>query len=293
MKKIWEVDPDYCRYMASHYPEAIEFIRKNVENFKTEGTVKNINDIWIDIEKYSTFSNRAPDGSCLRGTDKVILFCEIVFDIFPRKIKPQYVKPYEANVSQNKYITWAVATKDILKQKDGGYAGERWVLKCQLDKHVGERTVEIPEKEKYIDNPEYTAYFKSPEYLKYKNDYSEYKQKFQEYEQKSQVFREFRTKYHVFKLTDGTTKPVLLYNRPEEKFDMLSKLGVSESEIQKYRDILVNKPIEPIEPVPPQKPWPRIRTVIPCHSVQKKAWFWKHFVKSVKMLSVKNLQKQR
>ena len=83
-KKIWEVDPVYINYLSSHHPEAIEFVKRNAE------VIKNKRNIWLDIQSYTEFSDKASDGSVLPGTRKVILFKKIIFDIFPRKLKPQY-----------------------------------------------------------------------------------------------------------------------------------------------------------------------------------------------------------
>ena len=59
-QKTWEVDPAYHNYLSSHYPEAIEFIRKNE-------TIKNKGNVWVDIQGYSEFSDKVPDGSFLPG----------------------------------------------------------------------------------------------------------------------------------------------------------------------------------------------------------------------------------
>lgn len=270
-EKIWEVDSEYIQYQISHYPEAIEFIRKNVKNFEAEGIVKNKNDVWIDIQKFDTFSNRAPNGRILKGTENIILFREIEFDIFPRKIIPVYVQPFNAYERENRYITWKTATEDIEKQKMEGCKGERWHLKCEIKTFAEKRTVVIPKKEKYVMNPEYYTYYDSPAYLRYQDDCGKYTMN-------CKAYRTFRTSFHDFTLPDGTVKSVLLYNRLEEKFDKLRALGVSESEIQKYRNILAN---EPVRPLPPQRPPEFIPKVIPAHKKQTTEWKYEHTIKSV------------
>lgn len=90
--------------------------------------------------------------------------------------------------------------------------------------------------------------------------------------------------YHSFTLPDGSVKSLLLYNRPEEKFAMLRNLGVAESEIQHYRDILANKPVKPVsadlKPLIPQ--------VIPSRSIQKNVWDWKHSIETIERVKSKN-----
>ena len=95
-KKVWEIDLAYRRYVNSHHPEAIEFIKRNADAFQKKGNV------WLDIQDYSVFPGTAPDGSNLPGAAKVILFKTIVFDVFPRKMKPDY---REEDTDYNRYIT--------------------------------------------------------------------------------------------------------------------------------------------------------------------------------------------
>lgn len=264
-KKIWEVDPAYRNYVSSHHPEAIEFIRKNE-------TIKNKGDVWLDIQTFTEFQDTAPDGSYLRGARNIILFKEIKFDIFPRKKRPQYKK---GDKEYNKYITWKTATEDIQEQRSAGYKGKRWIVECQLDVHKAKDIIRkelIPETYRIIDNPEYSAYLKSQAYQRYKDEYSAY-------ESRLSVYKTYRCNFQTFHLPDGTTKQVLLYLHPEEKYEMLRTLGVSESEIQRSRQMLV----KPIEPVPPPAPKRMIRKVIPAHYKERMipGWKWHHYIKSV------------
>ena len=158
------------------------------------------------------------------------------FDVFPRKNRPQYIKE---DPEYNKYITWKTATEDIQKQRAAGYKGERWIVECRLDAHKTKGIIRqelIPATSIYVDNPEYSAYLKSEAYKRYKNECSTYESKLSDY-------KRYRRNYHDFHLPDGTIKQVLLYLHPEEKYEMLRTLGVSESEIQTSQQMLV-KPTE-------------------------------------------------
>ena len=213
------------------------------------------------------------------NTDNVILFRTISFAVFPRKIKPQYIETSEKyDCDYNRYITWETATRDIQNQKKTGYKGEKWLLKCKLKIFVsGKKTIVTPEKIKYVRNPELQKYLKSTEYQKYLDDCLIYQDEWEAY-------RAFRMSYHSFTLPDGSVKSLLLYNRPEEKFAMLRNLGVAESEIQHYRDILANKPVKPV----PADLKPLIPQVIPSRSIQKNVWDWKHSIETIERVKSKN-----
>ncbi|MDO4803677.1 MAG: hypothetical protein Q4A32_02520 [Lachnospiraceae bacterium] len=267
-KRIWEADRAYSQYLKNHHPEAVEFIKQNAE------AIKNKSNIWLDIKKYSVFPGKAPDGSKLPGAKKVILFQKIVFDIFPRRIKPQYI---EGNTPYNRYITWKTATDDIRKQRSGGYKGVRWFVECQLEVHKTKNRTKkelVPATRILIDNPAYLSYLKTQEYQNYKSEYSAYKSRLLEYNNYRRSFQEFR-------LPDGSIKQVLLYVRAEEKYAMLRSLGVSESEIQKSRERLT----KPLEPVPPPAPQREITKMIPAYYKERTIpgkWVWHHSVKFVR-----------
>lgn len=263
-KKIWEVDEDYRWYITNHYPEAIEFIKKNRKIF---------NNKWIDIQDYSTFPKTTPKGSLLPGTNKVILFKSIIFDVFDRKIKPEYIKD---DYNLNKYITWQTATEDIESQRANGIKGEQWVLECTLDIEkipCKTKKVLIPESQKLITNPAYTAFLQSDEYLKYKEAQAEYDIKYSR-------FRAYRKEFHDFTLPDGSKKTVLLYFKPDEKFEMLRELGVPEEEIS----ISKNELVEPIKPIKPVEPSQTVMAPIPAHYVDRQIpakWVWHHKIKYI------------
>lgn len=268
MRKEWEGDSAYRRYVSSHHPEAIEFIKRNAKTIKSKG------EIWLDVQTYSEFSDKAPDGSDLPGTGKVILFKKIIFDIFPRKIKPQYIKE---DTDYNRYITWKTATEDIQKQKAAGNKGERWIVECLLEVNKTQaqsKKVLVPEARKRIENPAYSAYLKSQAYQKYKVEYAAYESRLREY-------KAYRRNFQEFILPDGTVKRVLLYMRAEEKYEMLRSLGVPEVEIQASRQMLV-KPDEPSLPPAPSR---EITKVIPSHYEDRMIpgkWVWNHSIKSVR-----------
>ena len=266
-KKVWEVDPDYRRYVSSHHPEAIEFIKRNAAAFQKKGNV------WLDIQDYSVFPGTAPDGSNLPGAGKVILFKTIVFDVFPRKMKPEY---REEDTDYNRYITWKTATEDIRKQRSEGNRGERWIVECLLDVHKTPdriKKVLIPASRIRIENPAFSAYPKS-------QAYQEYRAKKAAYEAKLAEYRKYRRSFQEFSLPDGTVKRVLLYNRPEEKYEMLRSLGVSETEIQASRQKLV----KPEEPLPPPAPPREITKAIAAHEEERTIpgkWVWRHTIQTV------------
>lgn len=261
--KIWEVDIDYQKYISEHHPEAIEFIKKNRKIF---------NNKWIDIQDYESFSKKASDGSWLPGTKRIILFKQIVFDVFERRIKPEYIKD---DINYNRYITWKTATEDIENQRSEGIKGERWILKCSLDTEYISRKkqkVLVPEKQECIINPEYTAYLKT-------NAYKEYKKNRTEYETRLRSSKEYRHQLHDFTLPDGTRKS-FAFAHPKEKLEMLIKLGVPEKEIQASREAL----FVPEEPIQPPAPPMRISTTIPAHYEERQIpakWIWKHSIKFV------------
>ena len=275
-KKVWEVDPDYRRYVSSHHPEAIEFIKRNAAAFQKKGNV------WLDIQDYSVFPGTAPDGSNLPGAAKVILFKTIVFDVFPRKMKPDY---REEDTDYNRYITWKTATEDIRKQRSEGNRGERWIVECLLDAHRTPdriKKVLIPLSRIRIENPAFSAYLKS-------QAYQDYRAKKAAYEAKLAEYRKYRRSFQEFSLPDGTVKRVLLYNRPEEKYEMLRSLGVSETEIQASRQKLV----KPEEPLPPPAPPREITKAISAHEEERTIpgkWVWRHTIQTVHREKQKRMQ---
>lgn len=263
--KIWEVDDDYRYYVDSHHPEAIEFIKKNILGLKNKGRM------WIDICEYTEFSYDAPDGKRLPGTQDIILFKKIIFEVFTRKINPNYVKnDYE----HNRYLTWKAATEDISKQRTQGIKGKKWIVECGLDIKRGAShkiQVSIPERVKYIDNPEYEKYLQSDEYKRYNTDYAEYELKINRYKAN-------RRNYYKFNLPNGSVKEVLLFLHPEEKYKQLRELGVKDEEIEASK-LLLEKPIKPEVPKAPDE---RIRLVVPAHMEEKiipGKWIWKHYIK--------------
>ena len=267
-ENIWEsYDRGYRRYVHLHHPEAIEFIKQNVK------AVKNKGNIWIDVQNVTEFSDKAPDGKYLPGVGNVILFKKIVFDIFPRKMKPQYRKD---DNFYNRYITWKTATEDIQRQKSAGYEGEQWIVECLLDARKTQKQIKkvhVAETHKRIDNPEYAAYLESEAYRQYKAEYEAYELRRKDYET-------YRHGFHDFHLPNGETVQILLYKNPEEKFEELKQLGVTETEIQESRQRLV----KPVEPIPPPAPPRYITKVIPEHyedRVFPGKWGWRHSIKLV------------
>lgn len=269
-KKIWEIDREYIAYQKNHYPEAIEFIRRNAKG------IKNAGNIWFDVQTVTEFSSKAPDGSYLSGVKNKILFKKIIFDIFPRKIKPQYV---EENDFYNRYTTWKTATKDIQAQRSAGYDGERWIVECLLDQHKMPSKIRkelVPETKKRIENPAYSTYLRSKAYNQYEAEYAAYESRLGEY-------KDYRHRFHDFHLPDGEVRQVLLYDlkRVEEKFEMLRQLGVKETEIQERRQRLV----KPVEPIPPPAPPREIEKTVPAHYEDRTVpgkWAWNHSIKSVR-----------
>ncbi len=267
-KKIWEVDSAYKNYLSTHYPEAIEFIKRNAEKIKNKGN------IWLDIQKYSEYSGKASDGSALPGAGKVILFKKIVFDIFPRKMKPHYI---EEDTDYNRYITWKTATEDIRTQKSAGYKGERWIVECLLDIHKAQSQIKkvlVPPTSKRIVNPAYSTYLQSQAYRQYRAECASYESRLSDY-------KTYRRNFQEFHLPDGTVKKVLLYMRAEEKYEMLRQLGVSEAEIRESRQRLV----KPEEPAPPSAPSREITKTIPGHYEERTVpgkWVWHHSINSVR-----------
>ena len=267
-ENIWEInDLGYRRYVHLHHPEAIQFIKRNAE------AIKNIGNIWIDVQNVTEFSDKAPDGTCLPGVGNVILFKKIVFDIFPRKMKPQYRKE---DIFYNRYITWKTATEDIWRQRSAGYEGEQWIVECLLDVHKTQSKigkVHVAETHKRIDNPEYAAYLESEAYRQYKAEYEAYELRRKDYEA-------YRHGFHDFHLPNGEITQILLYKNAEEKFEKLKQLGVTEAEIQESRQRLV----KPVEPIPPPAPPRYITKVIPEHyedRVFPGKWGWRHAIKLV------------
>ena len=267
-ENIWEInDLGYRRYVRYHHPEAIQFIKQNAEDIKNKGN------IWIDVQNVTEFSDKAPDGTYLPGVGNRILFKKIVFEIFPRKMKPQYRKD---DNFYNRYITWKTATEDIQKQESAGYEGEQWIVECLLDVHKTQSKIEkvhVAETHKRIDNPEYAAYLESKKYRQYKAEYEAYELRRKDYET-------YRHGFHDFHLPNGETVQKLLYKNPEEKFEKLKQLGVTETEIQESRQRLV----KPVEPIPPPTPPRYITKVIPEHyedRVVPGKWDWCHAIKFV------------
>ena len=263
-KEIWEVDTVYRKYVSDHFPEAIEFIRKNFNGYGNK---------WIDIKGYEEYPKFTPSGVFLPGSRDIILFEYIDFDIFERKIKPEYKKD---DIDYNRYITWKTATEDIAKQRAAGINGKHKIIKCGLDIEktpVKIKKVRVRERDELVDNPEYKLYLESEEYKKYLTLKETYDSNLTKY-------KNYRRNYHRFVLPDGTTKDILLYKKDkiEEKFKMLRDLGVSEDQIEKSRREL----IEPIEPIKPDEPPKKIIATIPEHYEDRQIpskWVWCHYIK--------------
>ena len=135
------------------------------------------------------------------------------------------------------------------------------------------KKVLIPASRIRIENPAFSAYPKS-------QAYQDYRAKKADYEAKLAEYRKYRRSFQEFSLPDGTVKRVLLYNRPEEKYEMLRSLGVSETEIQASRQKLV----KPEEPVPLPAPPREITKAISAHEEERTIpgkWVWRHTIKSV------------
>ena len=260
-------DLGYRRYVHLHHPEAIQFIKLNAEDIKNKGN------IWIDVQNVTEFSDKAPDGTNLPGVGNVILFKKIEFEIFPRKMKPKYSKDDNFD---NRYITWKTATEDIQRQRASGYEGEQWIVECLLNVRKTQSKIEkvhVAETHKRIDNPEYAAYLESEAYRQYKAEYEVYELRRKDYEA-------YRHGFHDFHLPNGEVMQKLLYKNPEEKFEELKQLGVTETEIQESRQRLV----KPVAPIPPPAPPRDITEVIPEHyedRVVPGKWAWRHAIKLV------------
>lgn len=270
--RIWESDAGYCKYVNAHHPEAISFIKNEVEEFQDS------RNIWIDIVDYSIYPHTTPDGKWLPYTKT--LFKKIIFDIFPRNIKVQYGD----DVDYNRYLTWRTAVEDISQQRSQGNKGERWIVECGLDISKGPGHMEeiyVKEKVYVQNNPEYEKFLKSEEYSKYEMACIKYEYDYEE-------FKENRRKYFKFNLPDGSVKEVLLGLKLEERLEELRKIGVSEKEIEKVKKLFV----KPTKPIPPQAPKSKIRKVIPGHYKKIRVpgeWSCELRIKSVKQILISNV----
>ena len=116
-------DPDYIKYNESFESTAVFIVRDVCTSVDTSG-------YWIDIITAPNTPKQDKFGNILWD------FQFIIFDLFPRTMKPDYT--HSRSDEEDKYITWYTARNDIDKQKNKGVVGIRYCIEPILyDKNKG------------------------------------------------------------------------------------------------------------------------------------------------------------
>ncbi len=113
-REDWKYDADYISYIESGESAAVFIVRDIVNSVDTKGK-------WIDVISLNTYYKK--------GAGNRKAFNWIIVEIFPRKMIPKYDSQDSA---YNKYLTWDTAHKDIAKQRQAGFHGEKYLVLCNL-----------------------------------------------------------------------------------------------------------------------------------------------------------------
>lgn len=113
-REDWKCDVDYISYIESGESAAVFIVRDIVHSVDTKGK-------WIDVISLNTYYKK--------GAGDRKAFNWIIVEIFPRKMTPKYDSQDSA---YNKYLTWVTAHKDIAKQRQAGFHGEKYLVLCNL-----------------------------------------------------------------------------------------------------------------------------------------------------------------